>query len=356
MIRIAVVGTGGIAHAHARRFQSLKNCKLVAGVDIFEQNLTRFCEEFGIEARFQNVTDLLRWGKFDAAVVATVDAAHVPCSLPLIQAGKHVLCEKPIAPSAAEGRRLVTAAEKAGVINMIHFSYRNNPVLHHARNIVRSGKLGRLIHLEAHYLQTWLTSSVWGEWRESPALLWRLSTAHGSKGALVDIGVHMVDLATYVAAENVRSVNCKLKTFPKAPGNRIGEYTFDANDTALLRVELTGGAIGTMNTTRWATGQVNSLKLSLYGETGALRIDLDSSAEELELCHGPDVKTATFRKLKSPKTPNMQERFLKAIRTGINDESDFKRGWEVQRVLDAAFRSDAKNETVRIRTKKGERS
>jgi predicted dehydrogenase len=349
MIRIAIVGTGGMANAHARGLQALKGCQLVAGVDIHDINLNTYCDRYEIPNRFASVQELVKWGEFDAAVVATIDSAHVPCSLPLVKAGKHVLCEKPIALSAGEGRRLVTAAEKAGVINMINFSYRNNPVLHHARKLVASGKLGRLMHMEAHYLQTWLTAPVWGEWRETPAWLWRLSTAHGSKGTLGDIGVHIVDLATFVANEEVKSVDCMLKTFPKAPKNQIGDYHLDANDTALLRVELTGGAVGTINATRWATGQINSLKLSLYGETGALRLDLDKSSTELEVCLGSDVKTATFKTVKAPQTPNMHARFLRAIRTGKNDECTFRRGWEVQRVLDASFRSADQSKTIRIR-------
>ena len=243
----------------------------------------------------------------------------------------------------------MVAAEKAGVINMINFSYRNAPVLHHAQKLVASGKLGRIMHLEAHYLQTWLTSPVWGDWKASPHWLWRLSTAHGSKGALGDIGVHIVDLATYVANERVKKINATLKTFDKAKGGKIGEYTLDANDTALLQVELEGGGIGTINTTRWATGQINSLKLSLYGEKGALRLDLDQSRDTLEVCLGKDVKTATFKTVPSPKSAKLNERFLKAIRTGKEDSSTFRRGWEVQKVLDAAFTSDETKKTVTLR-------
>ncbi len=349
MIKIAIIGTGGMAHAHANMLNSLPGNRLVAGVDIMEDNLNRYCDKFDIAHRFQSVKELLKWGDFDAAVVATTDAAHVPCALPLVKAGKHVLCEKPIAPTAAEGKKLVNAAEKSGVINMINFSYRNNPCLHHAQKLVSEGKLGRILHFEAHYLQSWLTNTAWGVWQESPGWLWRLSKDHGSKGALGDIGVHIVDMATYVANEAVSSVNCQLKCFPKAPKNQIGEYKLDANDSALMRVELKGGGLGSITTTRWATGQINSLKLKLYGETGAIRIDLDESGQELEVCLGADVKKAKFKTVKSRQTPNLHKRFLKAIRSGENDASDFRRGWEVQRVLDAAFTSDEESRDVKLR-------
>jgi predicted dehydrogenase len=162
--------------------------------------------------------------------------------------------------------------------------------------------------------------------------------------------VHIVDLATYVANARVKKVNCSLKNFKKAEGNRIGEYILDANDTALMQVELEGGAIGTINTTRWATGVQNNLTLSLFGDQGALKIDLEASRDSLEVCLGKDVKTATFRTVPSPRSPGLHQRFVNAIHTGKEDTATFRRGCEVQRVLDAAFRSDAKKAWVTLRS------
>lgn len=348
MIKIAIVGTGGMANAHAKAFQAIRGCKLVAGVDIDSDRVNSFCRTHGIPAAYGSVAELLKKCDFDAASVVTPDSFHVSCALPLVKAGKHVLCEKPIAPTAPEGLKLVKAAERAGVINMINFSYRNNPVLHLAHDLVAAGKLGRIMHFEAHYLQTWLTSPVWGDWHTTPAWLWRLSTAHGSKGALGDIGVHIVDLATYVADQKVTSLNARLKTFSKAPGDRVGEYVLDANDSSYLRVGLAGGGIGVISTTRWATGQKNSLNLALYGDKGALRLDLDKSGNELEVCLGKNVATAQWENLKCPPLPNMYERFIRSIRSGRNDASDFRRGWEVQKVLDACFVSNDKGMDVTI--------
>ena len=349
MIKLAIIGTGGMANAHASNFKSIPGCALVAGVDVDAARAAEFCGRHGIPEVYGSVAELLAKSKFDAASVVTPDAFHVSCALPLVKAGKHVLCEKPIAPTAPEGLKLVRGAEKAGVINMINFSYRNNPVLHHARRLVTEGKLGRIMHFEAHYLQTWLTSPVWGDWRTNPGLLWRLSKAHGSKGALGDIGVHIVDLATYVAAEKIRGLDARLKTYPKAKNDRAGEYVLDANDSAYLRVELENGGLGTICTTRWATGQANSLALALYGDKGALRLDLDKSGKDLEVCLGRDVAKARWKTVQSPAAPTIYQRFITAIRTGRNDSSDFRRGWEVQKVLDAAFLSDAQGTCVTLK-------
>lgn len=349
MIRIAIVGTGGMANAHAKAFQAVRGCKLVAGVDVDPGRVRDFCTCYGITAAYGSVAELLKQCDFDAASVVTPDSFHVPCALPLVKAGKHVLCEKPIAPTAPEGLKLVKAAERAGVINMINFSYRNSPVLHTARDLVAAGRLGRIMHFEAHYLQTWLTSPVWGDWKTTPAWLWRLSTAHGSKGVLGDIGVHIVDLATYVADQKVTSLNARLKTFDKAPGGRVGEYVLDANDSAYLRVGLSGGGMGVISTTRWATGQPNSLALSLYGDKGGLRLDLDKSRSELDVCLGKNVAKAHWETVKCRPTPTMYDRFIRSIKSGRNDASDFRRGWEVQKVLDACFVSEEKRREISIR-------
>lgn len=349
MIKIAIVGTGGMANAHANEFAKIRGCKVVAGVDIDPARAKAFCENHRIPEVYGSVHELLKGCDFDAASVVTPDAFHVQCALPLVRAGKHVLCEKPIAPTAREGKRLVTAAKKSGVINMINFSYRNSPVLHRARQLVEKGEIGNIRHFEAHYLQTWLSSTVWGDWRTSTNWLWRMSTAHGSKGALGDIGVHIVDLATYVAAEDAASIRANLKTYRKNRTNRVGEYVFDANDSAYMQVELQGGGAGTISATRWATGRENSLALSLYGDRGALRFDLDRPGNELDVCIGRDVNRAAWKTIPCRQTPSMYQRFIRSIQTGRNDMSDFHRGWQVQKVLDACFVSSESDTTVKIR-------
>jgi predicted dehydrogenase len=204
---------------------------------------------------------------------------------------------------------------------------------------VQKGALGRIMHIEASYLQSWLCSKIWGDWRTSPAFLWRLSTGHGSGGVLGDIGVHILDFATF-AAGDVASLNCRLRTFHKADGDKIGEYPLDANDSAVISVEMKEGALGTIHTTRWATGHGNSLRLRVYGDEGALEVDLDKSYDTLQICRGQDVDKAAWQSLTCPKTPSNFQRFIKSIRTGENDQPDFARGAQVQKMLDACFESD----------------
>ena len=350
MIKLAIIGTGGMARAHATAYKAIPRCKVVAGVDLDGNRVRDFCKTHSIPHAFTSVEEMLAERDIDAASVVTPDVAHVGPSLVMIRAGKHVLCEKPLAPTAKEAKKLVDAIRRRkNLIHMVNFSYRTSSALHAVHKLVAAGRIGRIMHLEAHYLQTWLSSTIWGDWRKSPSLLWRLSTDRGSKGVLGDIGVHIVDLASYAAAEDIVSVNGRLKTFSKAPRNRIGQYTLDANDSATMQIELKNGGIGTITATRWATGQVNSLRLLLYGDKGGVRLDLDRSYDEYEICVGKaNVNKARWKIIKAPKTPTMYERFIKGITSGKNDSSDFIRGWNVQKVLDACSASNDVGRAVRI--------
>lgn len=347
MIRLAIVGTGGMSGCHADQFSRIKGCRVVAACDVNRARLEAFSAKHGVADIYDDVDEMLAKARIDAISNVTPDAFHAPISLKAIAKGKHVLCEKPLATDYAAALKMATAAKRKGVINMVNFSYRENSSIQKARDIVQQGQIGRVIHFEASYLQSWLTSIHWGDWQTSPGWLWRLSKKHGSKGVLGDLGVHIVDFATFPAGD-VKSVSCRLKTFTKVKGNKIGPYKLDANDSAVMTLELANGAIGTIHTTRWATGQVNSLRLRIYGDKGGLIVDLDESGNSLKICRGKDVNKVQWKTVKCGRTLNIYQRFIKSIRTGKNDQPDFTRGAAVQKVLDACFVSDKTGKVVEL--------
>ena len=270
MIKLAVVGTGGMANAHARSFQAIRGVKIVAACDVIPEKVAAFAERYAIPETYTDVEELLAMADVDAVTNVTPDAFHARVALAVIKRGKHILSEKPLATCYADAKKMADAAARKGVINMVNLSYRNSSAIHRAAKLVRAGPSARVMHLEASYLQGWLGSMYWGDWKAGPGTLWRLSTRHGSKGVLGDIGVHILDFATYPAGD-IASVNCRLKTFHKAKGDRIGEYPLDANDSAVITVELAGGAIGTIHTTRWAVGHAElACCLRIYGDKGAI--------------------------------------------------------------------------------------
>ena len=340
-IRLLILGTGGMARNHAENFAAIPGVTLVAGIDTRPEQLAAFQAAHGIPQGFASVDEALAWGQFDAVTNVTPDAAHYATTLPFLAAGKHVLCEKPLATSEAQARQMADAAARAGVVNMVNLTYRNVPALQHAAALVQRGAIGTVRHFEASYLQSWLTQDAWGAWDRESQWLWRLSTKHGSKGVLGDVGIHILDFATFIAGQNATEISCRLATFPKAPGDRIGEYPLDANDSAAMHLVLENGAMGTVAATRFASGHLNDLRLRLYGDRGGLEVSFENAVSRLRACLEPDLQSATWHEVEASDPPTVYQRFIAAIRGEGPMEPDFARAAALQKLLDRAEQSAA---------------
>jgi predicted dehydrogenase len=339
-VRILILGTGGMANSHAEAYRAMPGVALVAGIDTNAERLAVFMGRHSIAHGFASVAEALEWGQFDAVSNVTPDPVHYPTTLPLLAAGKHVLCEKPLATNYAHAEEMANAAKKAGVVNMVNLTYRNGPALMRAAQMVADGAIGAVRHFEASYLQSWLTQPAWGEWSTEAQWLWRLSSAHGSLGVLGDIGVHILDFATLVAGAGVSNVSCRLTTFDKAPGGRIGEYVLDANDSFNMHLLLENGAAGVVHATRMATGHFNDLRLRIFGTKGGLDVAYENDISSLRACVGEDRLTASWQNIELPAVETNYQRFVAAIRTQKQVLPDFARGAELQKVLDLAVRSN----------------
>ncbi|SLN66072.1 Gfo/Idh/MocA family protein [Roseisalinus antarcticus] len=342
-LRVLILGTGGMANAHAEAYAAMPGVTLAAGVDTNPGRLLEFNALHRIEHGFRSVEEAIAWGRFDAVSNVTPDPVHHATTLALLAAGKHVLCEKPLATTAEDAEEMARAAAAAGVVNMVNLSYRNVPALIQAHAMVAAGEIGEIRHFEAAYLQSWLTQDAWGQWDEDEKWLWRLSTAHGSMGVLGDIGVHILDFATYAAGGlGVRDVSCRLTTFDKAPGGRIGDYVLDANDSFAMHMALENGAVGVVHASRMATGHLNDLSLRLFGSKGGLDVRFEGGRSILRACLGEaDMHSGTWREMPAPEVPTNYVRFIAAVRSGAQVLPDFARGAALQRVMDRAVDSDA---------------
>jgi Predicted dehydrogenases and related proteins len=207
--------------------------------------------------------------------------------------------------------------------------------------------LGTIRHVHAFYHQSWLVHDYWGDWRTKPAWLWRLSKKHGSHGALNDIGIHILDFAS-MPLGSIDSVHCRLKCFEKKEGASIGEYSFDANDSAIITAEFTNGALGTIHTTRWAYPHQNDLRLDLYGDEASVEIDLNASTDRLKINRILGRQAMEWETLHCGTTPNIWQRFIRAIQSGQPEQPDFARGAEIQAVLDACHESAERDQTIHI--------
>ncbi len=346
-LRVLIVGTGGMAGSHAQAYAQMPGVEVVAGVDTRPDNLAEFQHTFGVAHGFASVDEAIAWGEFDAASNVTPDAVHHRTTLPLLAAGKHVLCEKPLATTHADAAEMAQAAAQAGVINMVNLTYRNVAAINEAQSMIANGAIGEVRHFQAAYLQSWLTQPAWGHWDKEDQWLWRLSQAHGSMGVLGDIGVHILDFASFAAGRNVADVSCRLTTFDKAPGNQIGDYTLDANDSFAMTLGLEGGATGVVHATRFASGHLNDLSLRIFGTKGGIEVlskpAADGTGSGLRACLGPDLEAGIWRDIAVRDVKTNYARFIDAIAAGRQVQPDFAHGALLQKVLDLSVASDAQN-------------
>ncbi len=339
-LRIGILGTGGMARAHAAAFQGIRGVDLAACCDVVPGRAETFAATHGIALATTDRDEM--FAAVDAVSIVTPDRFHAEPTLAALDAGKHVLCEKPLTVTFDEARAVAAAAAAhPGLIGMVNLSYRRSAAAQHAALLVASGKLGALRHVHAHYLQSWLSSDLWGGWT-SEAFLWRLQSAAGSGGVLADIGVHILDLTTAVAGDAAR-VRCELRTFPKLHRGQSHStwngQALDANDTALVQLDLADGALASVQATRWAAGHVNHLRVEVHGTAGALRFDLDEDEHTLQVCLGRDVREGVWKSKTFKPAPTVWQRFVHAVKTGKPEQPDLLRGAVVQAMLDACFRS-----------------
>ena len=348
-MRLLILGTGGMANQHARNFSAIKGVSVVGGVDVVPGAACGFLR------RAQDRPAISRASKRRSPGASSMRwrtsrriAVHHPTTMHAIAAGKHVFCEKPLATDAAKAMEMTEAIGKAGLVGMVNFTYRNSPALQKGRQMVLDGQIGAVRHVEASHLQSWLVGKAWGDWKSESKWLWRLSKKHGSNGALGDIGIHIVDFASYGSGLDVAHVFARLKTFDKAPGNKIGEYDLDANDSFTMNVDFSNGAIGTIQASRTAAGQLDQLRLRVYGEKGSIEMIYDTGRSYLRACMDRDLDTANWRDIPYDPVETNYQRFVAAVRAGKTQEPSFLRAANIQKVLDMAQVSDREHKDVVI--------
>lgn len=297
--------------------------------------------------------------------VCTPGDSHAEIAIAALEAGKHVLCEKPLANSVAEAEAMAAAASRArarGQRAMVGFNYRRTPAIAQARRMVADGRIGVLRHVRVTYLQDWIVDP------EFP-LVWRLRRELAGSGALGDLGAHIVDLAQYLAGERLVGVSALTETFvrerplPAGTGAAArGPVTVD--DAALFTGRLASGALASFEASRFAAGRKNSLCIELNGDHGSLAFDLERLNELSFHDHTAPAADSGFRRIlvTEPDHPYLEawwppghalgydhtfvhqaRDMVLAVAAGTDPEPSFEDGLQVQRVLAAVEESAEKN-------------
>jgi predicted dehydrogenase len=311
--------------------------------------------------------DVVMRDDVDVVDICTPGDSHAEIALAALAAGKHVLCEKPLANTVAEAEQMTAAAEAAqarGVMSMVGFNYRRTPALALARTLVADGRLGTIRHIRAQYLQDWIVDPQF-------PLVWRLQKDKAGSGALGDIGAHIIDLSQFLTGQRLTQVAGHLTRFvdrrplPDASsglsasgGDETGEVTVD--DAAVYFGRTDGGALATYEATRFATGRKNAMRIELNGSDGSLAFDFEAMNELHVYDNTVPAVDAGFRRIlvTEPDHPyagawwppghglgyehtfvHEIADFVRDISSGTPPTPSFADGLQVQQVLDAVERS-----------------
>ncbi len=372
-IGVGLVGYKFMGRAHsngyrqvARFFDVDPSPRMVAICGREEAGVKAAAEKFGWEGYETDYRRLVARNDIGLVDVATTGNTHHDIVLAALAAGKHVLCEKPLANSLTQAGEMLAAAQTAGVVAMVNFNYRRVPAVQLARQLIAEGRLGEIRHWRAVYLQDWINDP-------SFPLVWRLQKDLAGSGALGDTAAHIVDLAHFLVgpiAEVVGTMNTFIKQRPvetasgggaglsAAGGTEMGEVTVDDATTFLAR--FTSGATGTFEATRLAPGRRNYNAFEVNGSAGSLVFNLERLNElQVYLTDDPEgmqgFRTINVTDASHPYAAawwpaghilgyehtfvHTIKDLLDGIRAGTAPAPTFEDGFRCQAVLDAVERS-----------------
>ncbi|WP_240948627.1 Gfo/Idh/MocA family protein [Microbacterium salsuginis] len=375
-LRVAMIGHGFMGAAHSQgwrvapRFFDLPlEPEMAVVVGRSAAGVEASARKWGWTESATDWREVVARDDIDVVDIVTPGDTHAEIAIAALEAGKHVLCEKPLANTVAEAEAMnqaATSAAERGVRSMVGFTYRRVPAATFARDLVAAGRIGEVRQVRAEYLQDWLMDA------EAP-LTWRLKKEHAGSGALGDIGAHAVDLTEFITGQHLTSVSGIIETLVKerpllgegvglsgtASAER-GEVTVD--DIALFTGRLDSGALASFEATRFRTGRKNALRIEIAGSTGAIAFDLermnelefyDATQPGLELGFRRILVTEHDHPYLAPWWPtghmlgyehgfsHQVRDFVTAIDEGSAPRPSFADGLHVQRVLDSVERSSA---------------
>ena len=369
---VAMIGYAFMGKAHSNAW---RNVASYFDVPAFEQKVlvgrdagqvAAAAAKYGWAESATDWRSVLERDDIDIVDICAPGWMHAEIAIAALEAGKHVLVEKPLANTLAEAEAMATAAQAArahGVQSMVGFNYRRVPALALARELIAEGRLGTVRHVRAAYLQDWLADA------ESP-MTWRLNKETAGSGALGDIASHAIDQVLFLLGDAVTEASGRLHTFTTHRPGAHGLEEVTVDDAAWATLSLASGAVASVEASRVATGRKNSLQVEIYGDKGAIRFDLENLNELQFLDATAPAREQGYRRIlvSEPEHPYLGawwpqghiigwehtftheiRDFLLAVDGGTPPSPSFEDGLEVQRILHAIEESAAaKSTTIQI--------
>jgi predicted dehydrogenase len=383
-LRIGLIGCGlmGRTHSNAYKrigdfFPELEYHPVLKAVCSRSENKVReFANQWGYESIETDWKAIIARKDIDAVDICTPNNMHSEIAIAAANAGKMVLCEKPLARTLTEALPMVDAIEKAGVKNTVWYNYRRVPAVTLAKQIIDSGKLGRIFHYRSNFLQDWTINANLPQGGEA---LWRLDSAAAGSGVTGDLLAHCIDTAMWLNG-GIKDVSAMTETFIK---ERVHQETgkvqkVDIDDACIFHCHFENGALGQFESTRYARGHKAQFTLEINGEHASIRWDLEDMNRLEYFDHADDSIVRGWRSIhvSDSDQPYMDRwwipgtsigyehtfvhlvaDFFKSLETGESCSPTFKEALETQKVceavLDSAASKNWKNTDVEWKEKVG---
>ncbi|MCJ7504160.1 MAG: Gfo/Idh/MocA family oxidoreductase [Acidobacteriia bacterium] len=281
-INVALIGHQFMGKAHSNAYRQVSKffpgkleprLKVICG-KASKEELEATARQFGWEESDPDWRRVVERKDIDVVDISTPGFLHHPMAIAAAEAGKHLICEKPLANTLAEAKEMLRAVEKAGVKHYVNFNYRRVPAVALAKQLIADGRLGEIYHYHGAYLQDWIMDPQF-------PLVWRLEKKYAGSGALGDIGAHAADLAQFLNADITEVVGFMTTFIKERPlvdagpgawgakgGRGKGKVTVDDETNFLARFK--NGSAGVFESTRFAGGRRNYNTLQIYGSKGSL--------------------------------------------------------------------------------------
>lgn len=369
-IGMGLIGPGFVAEHHIDAVRRLGDVDVLAIAGSGQSSAEKKAVEWKVETAYGSYEALLADPRIGVVHNTTPSYLHLEVSLAALRAGKHVISDKPLALTSADGAQLRDAAELAGVVNVVTFNYRGNPLVQQMRQMVADGDAGEPIYLHGQYLQDWMADPHVYSWRMDPA-------KGGKSSALADIGSHWCDLVEHVSGLRIEAVLADLVTavktryssgaskeaFSKGGGSEGTPVPMQAEDLGSVLLRFSNGARGSLKVGQVLPGHKNNLQLEINGRKRSLRWEQENQNElwigahdaaNSILAKDPSLLNATARPYAhlpgghqegwADAFRNLMDDAYKWVRTGVKPSAicDFAGGYRVSTIIEAMLESHEK--------------
>lgn len=369
-IGMGLIGPGFVAEHHIDAVRRLGDVDVLAIAGSDQSSAEKKAAEWKVEAAYGSYEALLADPRIEVVHNTTPSYLHLEVSLAALRSGKHVISDKPLALTSADGAQLRDAAAQAGVVNVVTFNYRGNPLVQQMRQMIADGDAGEPIYLHGQYLQDWMADPHVYSWRMDPA-------KGGKSSALADIGSHWCDLVEHVSGLHIEAVVADLATavktryssggskeaFSKGGGTEGTPVTMQAEDLGSVLLRFSNGARGTLKVGQVLPGHKNNLQLEINGRKRSLRWEQENQNElwigahdaaNSILVKDPSLLNSTARPYAhlpgghqegwADAFRNLMDDAYKWVRTGVKPDAicDFAGGYRVSTIIEAMLASHEK--------------